>query len=88
MPGHEEEFQSAFAEAKLIISASPGFVSLSLSRCIERPNVYLMLIEWERLEDHLEGFRNSEGFLTWRALLHHFYDPKPVVEHFEEVATA
>jgi hypothetical protein len=32
--------------------------------------------------EHLEGFRKSERYVQWKALLHGFYDPFPVVEHF------
>lgn len=87
IPGTEAEFEAAFAEAKRIIAAVPGFVSLRLDRCIERPSVYLLLVEWHRLEDHTIGFRESPEYAEWRALLHHFYSPFPVVEHFESVTT-
>lgn len=86
--GREGEFEDAFAMAKGLIAASPGFVSLRLSRCLEIPNRYLLLVEWDTLEDHLEGFRRSAAYAEWRELLHHFYDPAPVVEHFDVVATA
>ena len=88
IPGREAEFEAAFATAKAIIAASPGFVSLRLLRCIETPNRYLLLVEWETLEDHTEGFRGSEGYENWKALLHHFYDPFPTVEHYKAVETA
>jgi len=84
-PGREEEFVAAFGEAKQIISAMPGFLSLSLSRCQERPGVFLLLVGWETLEDHTVGFRGSADYQQWRALLHDFYDPFPVVEHFDPV---
>lgn len=84
-PGQEADFESAFATAKDIISAVPGFRKLALSRCLERPGVYLLLVEWDRLEDHTEGFRSSPAYEDWRALLHHFYDPFPVVEHYVNV---
>lgn len=71
--------------AKQIIAASPGFVSLRVERCVERPSNFLLLVEWETLEAHTEGFRGSAAYEDWRALLHHFYDPFPVVEHFEVV---
>ena len=71
--------------AKAIIAASPGFLSLRVERCVEQPSSFLLLVEWETLEAHTEGFRNSDAYQEWRALLHHFYDPFPVVEHFETV---
>ena len=85
IPGRVAEFEVAFAEARGIISSMPGFLSLSLSRSIETPSSYLLLVEWERLEDHTIGFRQSPEYQAWRALLHHFYDPFPVVEHFSSV---
>ena len=86
--GHEAEFIETMDRAKAIIAASPGFISLRVLRCQEQPSQFLLLVEWETLEDHTEGFRNSEAYQEWRALLHHFYDPFPVVEHFETVVTA
>jgi heme-degrading monooxygenase HmoA len=86
--GQEAEFEAAFGQAREIIAGAAGFRSLTLSRCIERPGSYLLLVEWERLEDHTEGFRGSERFERWRALLHHFYAPTPMVEHFEPVERA
>ncbi|PTR31765.1 heme-degrading monooxygenase HmoA [Rhodococcus sp. OK519] len=84
-PGQESEFEAAFGQAKQIIAAMPGFRRLSLSRCIERPDAYLLLVEWNTLEDHTEGFRGSPEYLEWRRLLHHFYDPFPTVEHYAAV---
>ena len=85
IPGQERDFELAFSEAKPIIASMAGFGSLSLSRSIESPSTYLLLVEWERLEDHTVGFRQSEQYGNWRALLHHFYDPFPVVEHYQNV---
>jgi heme-degrading monooxygenase HmoA len=84
-PGEEERFEVAFSEAKAIIAASAGFVSLRLGRCVERPSTYLLLVTWDSLEAHTEGFRRSPGFERWRTLLHHFYEPMPTVEHFTPV---
>jgi heme-degrading monooxygenase HmoA len=86
--GREEDFVLAMDAAKPLITGSPGFVSLRVERCVERPNCFLLLVEWERLQDHTEGFRGSTVYQEWRAALHHFYDPFPVVEHFEAVVTA
>jgi heme-degrading monooxygenase HmoA len=78
-------FERAFGAAKDIISAMPGFRGLTLSRCLEKDGLYLLLVQWDRLEDHTEGFRGSEAYEEWRALLHHFYNPFPVVQHFTPV---
>jgi heme-degrading monooxygenase HmoA len=84
-PGREVEFEKAFALAKPLISGIPGFVGLSVSRSVESPNQYLLLVEWDSIEAHTEGFRGSPEYDQWRALLHPFYDPFPIVEHFVRV---
>jgi heme-degrading monooxygenase HmoA len=88
VPGREGEFVASMERAKALIASSPGFVSLQVERCLEHPSRFLLLVEWERLEDHTEGFRGSATYEDWRAALHHFYDPFPVVEHYEAVVTA
>jgi heme-degrading monooxygenase HmoA len=86
--GQEEAFVEAMGQAKDLIATSPGFRSLRVERCLERPSCFLLLVEWDRLEDHTEGFRGSANYEKWRAALHHFYDPFPLVEHFEAVVRA
>lgn len=81
-------FEAAFAVARQHVAATPGFRGLHLSRCLEREDTYLLLIGWETVEAHTEGFRGSAGYAAWRELLHRFYDPFPVVEHFRPVLRA
>lgn len=83
-PDQTRAFEAAFSKAQRIISASPGYLSHELHRCIEKPNRYLLLVRWRSLEDHTEGFRKSAPYQEWKRLLHHFYDPFPSVEHYEE----
>lgn len=86
-PGQTDAFEAAFAKAQRIIAASPGYLGHELKRCVERPNRYLLLVRWRTLEDHTEGFRKSAPYQEWRKLLHHFYDPFPIVEHYEAVGS-
>ena len=79
----ERDFESAFAKASSIIASMPGYISHQLQHCIEKPNRYILLVQWETLEDHTVGFRGSEQYQEWKKLLHHFYDPFPVVQHYE-----
>jgi heme-degrading monooxygenase HmoA len=88
VPGREEEFEAAFARAKHLIAASSGFRGLTLSRGIERPSAYLLLVKWDTLDDHEVGFRNSPAYEEWRTALHRFYSPPATVEHYAQVATA
>lgn len=78
-----EEFERAFSKAEPIITAMPGYISHQLQKCIEKESRYVLLVQWEKLEDHTRGFRGSEEYQKWKDLLHHFYDPFPVVEHYK-----
>jgi heme-degrading monooxygenase HmoA len=84
-PGEEAAFEAAFGEAQAIIASMPGYLSHQLQRCVERDSRYLLLVEWQTLEAHTEGFRGSPEYQRWKALLHHFYDPFPTVEHYRRV---
>lgn len=83
--GAATEFEAAFGEAKKFIAASEGFLGIQLQRCVDTQNRYLLLVRWETVEAHTEGFRGSPAFEQWRAAVHHFFDPKPNVEHYELV---
>ena len=76
------EFEEAFAEARLLVEASAGFRGLSLTRGVEHPETYLLLVEWDSLDAHETGFRGSPAYARWSELLHGFYDPFPTVTHF------
>jgi heme-degrading monooxygenase HmoA len=83
--GQEREFEAAFGEAQAIISSMPGYISHQLQHCLENKSRYLLLVNWQTLEDHTVGFRESQQYQQWRDLLHHFYDPFPTVEHYTTV---
>ena len=80
---YESFNQRAFAEARPIITSMPGCRSLSLSRSIESPSSYLLLVAWEQLEDHTIGFRKSTRYEECRDLLQHFDEPFPLFEHYQ-----
>jgi len=84
-PNEECAFEIAFSQAQEIIAKMPGYISHQLQRCLEIKNRYLLLVNWQKLEDHTIGFRESEEYQEWRTLLHHFYHPFPTVEHYETV---
>jgi len=82
---NDKAFEKDFALAGQFISSIDGYISHSLRKCIEQENKYLLLVEWNRLEDHTIRFRESGAYIEWKKMLHHYYDPFPVVEHFEMI---
>ncbi len=81
-PGSALAFESAMRKARALIEASDGFQKMEVRPCVETENRYLLLVWWDTVESHIIGFRQSERYEEWRAVLHDFYDPFPIVEHF------
>ena len=83
--GSSKEFEDAFAIAQNIIPPMKGYISHQLQKCLKDDHKYLLIVEWETVEDHEQGFRKNEAYKEWKNLLHHFYDPFPVVEHYKKI---
>jgi heme-degrading monooxygenase HmoA len=83
--GQNEEFVAAFQQAAPLIASIPGYVLHELQHCLENSQRYILLVQWQTLEAHTVGFRQSVQYQEWKRLLHHFYDPFPTVEHYVAV---
>jgi heme-degrading monooxygenase HmoA len=81
--GTNTAFEEKLQEAQFVISKSKGYIGHQFQKCLEQDNRYVLLIRWETLEDHTRGFRESELFKEWRALIGPFFDKAPVVQHYE-----
>jgi len=80
-----DAFEQAFYSAKDIISSMQGYMSHELLKYSGQAEKYLLLVRWQTAEDHLEGFRKQKNYEEWKELLHHFYDPFPMVEHYKKI---
>jgi heme-degrading monooxygenase HmoA len=84
-PGQEDAFAAAYLEARQQIERAGGSRSIRMTRGIETPDRFVLLVEWDSVEAH-DQFRASEGFTIWRGLIGpHFANP-PRVEHFTDVS--
>jgi len=79
--GEAAAFEAAMHEAVPLIAASPGFRGIEV-RPASEGNLYLLLVSWDDIASHRDGFRKSDRYQAWRALLHRFYDPMPDVRYF------
>ncbi len=84
-PGSEADFEAAMTQARVVVAQAKGFRSIRVTRGIESPSTYLLLIEWDTVEDHMVGFRESEAFQQWRALIGPFFAEPPAVEHYTPI---
>ena len=82
IPGKSEEFERAFAKAVPYIRNNKGYIEHHLYKYADRSDTYLLEVKWASISDHSEGFRLSENYKHWKELLHHFYDPFPIVEYY------
>lgn len=57
-----EDFESAYNRIQPQLDASPECLGYELTRCVEEPSAYMLRLEWESIEAHLEGFQNGEQF--------------------------
>jgi heme-degrading monooxygenase HmoA len=87
-PDEAAAYEAAVKEALPLIAATPGFIHFEIRPCLEKPGRYLLLVQWRELTDHTVGFRNSERYPAWKNLLHRFYSPFPLVEHFGDAVVS
>ncbi|QUL55538.1 antibiotic biosynthesis monooxygenase [Paenibacillus tritici] len=84
--GQTRQFEQSFREASPLIASIDGYLGHELQHCLEDDHKYLLIVRWRSLEDHTVGFRESAQYLEWKALLHHYYSPFPVVEHYSQIS--
>ncbi|MFT4247426.1 MAG: antibiotic biosynthesis monooxygenase [Pseudomonas sp.] len=82
VPGQEAGFEQAFAQARQLIAQVGGHLGHELLRSHETPAQYALLVRWQRIEDHTEGFRGSPLYTQWRALLSPYFRQPPTVGHY------
>ena len=84
-PGSEEAFVASYRGARDVLAGTEGCRSVRMTRGVESPSTFVLLVEWDSLQAHEESFRRTERFAHWRgAIGPHFAQP-PHVEHFEDV---
>lgn len=83
--GSEADFEAAYRAAADVLRTTPGCNSVRMTRGIESPSRYVLLVEWDSVQAHEENFRGSERFVTWRAAIGPFFDGPPRVEHVADL---
>lgn len=85
-PGQEDGFVAAYRRAAELVAVTPGCRSMRMTRSIETPSRFVLLVEWDDVEAHTEGFRGSDRFPTWREHISPYLAAPPHVEHAVDVA--
>lgn len=84
-PGSEDEFAAAYLGVREVLSSTPGCHSVRMTRGVETPSRFVLMVEWESVEAHEQNFRATDRFGTWRGAIGPFFDGPPRVEHFTDV---
>ena len=82
--GKNAEFDVAIERGvREVIAGAVGFRGFKIQKGIENQQRYVLMIEWETLDNHIVDFRNSPAFIKWREIVGPFFASPPVVEHFQ-----
>ncbi|OLB73884.1 MAG: antibiotic biosynthesis monooxygenase [Actinobacteria bacterium 13_2_20CM_2_71_6] len=85
LPGQEDGFVTAYGKAREVLANTPGCRSVRMTRGVESPSRFVLLVEWDSVDAHLDNFRATERFTPWRGLIGPYFDGAPNVEHFTDV---
>jgi heme-degrading monooxygenase HmoA len=83
--GREEEFAAAYRQGRAVLAGTPGCRSVRMTRGLESPSRFVLLVEWDSVAAHLENFRGTERFTRWRSFVGPFFAAPPLVEHYTDV---
>lgn len=84
-PGEEDAFALAYRKGHETLATTPGCRGVRMTRGVESPSRFVLLVEWDTVEAHLDNFRATDRFTTWRALIGPYFAQPPVVEHYIDV---
>ncbi len=84
-PGQEDAFKEAYRSAREFVQVSPGLRSMRMTQGVENPSRFVLLIEWDSVEAHNEGFRETDRFPKWREAIGPFFAEPPFVEHTVDI---
>lgn len=82
-PERSGDFAAVLPAAERILRSAAGCRSVEFLRAIDRPEVYLLRVGWDSIEDHLERFPASPQAAELAATIGDFFVEAPFVVHFE-----
>jgi heme-degrading monooxygenase HmoA len=84
-PGSEDDFIAAYEMVRDVLTETPGCRSARMTRGIESPSRFVLLVEWDSVDAHEVNFRGSDRFSRWRAAIGPFFARPPHVEHVRDL---
>jgi quinol monooxygenase YgiN len=82
--GQEDAFVADFGRAHAVIAAAAGCHWAQLTRTVEEPSTFVLLVGWDDVAAH-QAFRDSPSFADWRAIVGPYFATAAVVTHLQAV---
>jgi heme-degrading monooxygenase HmoA len=83
--GSESDFIAAYQGVVEVLKSTYGCRSVRLTRGVESPSHFVLLVEWDSLEAHRKNFRETDRVIKWRAALNGFFAREARMEHFMDI---
>ena len=84
-PGSGDDFVAAYHGVRDLLAATDGCRSVRMTRGVDSPDRFVLLVEWDSVAAHEQNFRATERWVAWRAAIGPFFAQPPVIEHVEDV---
>ena len=84
-PGSEAAFATAYQSVSDEVRTTPGCQWMRMTKGIESPSRFVLVVEWDSVEAHVKNFRSTDRFARWRAAITPYFAAPPLVEHFTDV---
>jgi len=78
-----QAFAVAYGRAQAALTRSPHCLAYELSHCVEDRGSYILRIEWDSTEGHLQGFRSSPEFRAFLADVRPFVGAIAEMRHYD-----
>ena len=84
-PGAEDAFAEAYRQIRHEVAATEGCRTMRMTRGVESPSRFVLLVEWDSVEAHERNFRATDRFVRWRAAIGPHFARPPQVEHYVDI---
>lgn len=80
--GQEQAFLDSYRQAGTELRASKHCLHYEVTRCTEDTSRFIVRIEWDSLEGHLQGFRKEAAFASFFAKVKPFFEQIEEMKHY------
>jgi heme-degrading monooxygenase HmoA len=84
-PGAEDAFVEAYRQVRPEVAETKGCRTMRMTRGVESPSRFVLLVEWDSVEAHERNFRATDRFVRWRAAIGPHFARPPQVEHYVDI---